>query len=47
LVGHGSGGKLAMTMASHFPDIVQNVVLINSTPYSTVPDTIGNPQAYI
>lgn len=47
LVGHGAGGKLALTMASHYPELINKIVVINTTPFSTVPDTIGNPQAYI
>lgn len=47
IIAHGCSGKLAMTIASHHPEIVKNLILINTSPYSTVPDNLGNPQAWI
>lgn len=45
IVGHGSGGKIALSLASKHPEIISNLVLLNTTTYSTVPDDMGNPQA--
>ena len=38
LIGHSMGGKVAMTLALSFPDFVEKVIIVDSSPTPSISD---------